>query len=696
MNIINLRSVGNFEIPDSYMGILRISPNIVVSDNVEITEDDPSELLIEGNNEVILSDSGGNELPFTFKSKLHKITLSDKTVINDFISVSHNYKKLYIVNGLNVRSTIFIDRKNNIDDIKNQSPLIFVKEDNQFINAIGYPVEAPDDARYINRNNIHNLDRTQNIDDELIKKLSPNHPIFTEENSEHVKVAGQVIYRNADYNNEVYKVPEINKRTYALGICPGHTYPVKENDSNVHDLTHIISNKPTGNYTQLSYVNLESLIWKSLESSSTGLERSYKGRYFNLNPVGTDETSAHALGKELFGTDDIDSDLIQSIFAKAPITGIGVQTGTIHYNAIPARHYFFHLARHYKSQDRNISVTKLNGSKGLSGAAGVNKMNNLMTEYALCDGKTLYDSTTKTSDYPNIDAASFGLNFNLPIYKAISVSMGNGGSALKTPPLFELDQLSLRYLRGLNWKRTAGKFNSETESIDTESYDTKDDVLTAAGWNLDRKPENDEYIKFIDNTTPYKHSATADDADISNHAKNINKVGMHYANYDNISSNRYKHVHMLFTKSQNEHITATFENTIDENVKFIQDGVNQNEIPPNWDTYTQSPSNNETFYGTYIMRTAGNILNEKGSINIGDYTPEASLKILQDWPISVSGGSDKYFYTLVSCYRFGKRHIGKCMNHRTRCGSHMHVRNSRYQFATALPEQKWRFTTSLP
>lgn len=319
-----------------------------------------------------------------------------------------------------------------------------------------------------------------------------------------------------------------------------------------------------------------------------------------------------------------------------------------------------------------------------------------MTEYALCDGKTLYNSTTKTSDYPNIDAASFGLNFNLPIYKAISVSMGNGGSTLKTPPLFELDQLSLRYLRGLNWKRTAGKFNSKTESIDTESYDTKDDVLTASGWNLDRKPKNNEYIKFIDNTTPYKHSAAADDADIANHAKNINKVGMHYANYDNISSNRYKHVHLLFTKSENEHITATIENTINENVKFIQDGINQNEIPPTWDTYVQSPSNNETFYGTYIMRTAGNILNEKGSINIGNYTPETSLKILQDWPISVSGGSDKYFYTLVSCYRFGRRHIGKCMNHRTRCGTYMHVRNSRYQFATALPEQKWRFTTSLP
>lgn len=59
MNIVTLRNVGLYEIPDSYKGILRISPNN--------NDDDPTAILTNRNNVIKLSDSEGHELPLSFK-----------------------------------------------------------------------------------------------------------------------------------------------------------------------------------------------------------------------------------------------------------------------------------------------------------------------------------------------------------------------------------------------------------------------------------------------------------------------------------------------------------------------------------------------------------------------------------------------------------------------------------------------------
>jgi energy-coupling factor transporter ATP-binding protein EcfA2 len=135
-----------------------------------------------------------------------------------------------------------------------------------------------------------------------------------------------------------------------------------------------------------------------------------------------------------------------------------------------------------------------------------------------------------------------------------------------------------------------------------------------------------------------------------------------------------------------------------EDLRNLLKGINTKPELDGWRAYVNKNSNTELFDGTKIMRVAGDILKNKGSIKLGNnLSSDDSIRILQDWPISISGGSGKYFYTLKSCYRFGKKHVGKCMNHRTRCGNpDIKIRDSRYTFAKAESGKSWRFLTSLP
>jgi hypothetical protein len=248
MKIINLRTVGSFEIPDSFRGILRISPN----DGI----DDPSSLITTVGTEIILSDSIGTELPIKFKVKSFNVKLVERNNI-DMINLAHNYSNLYITKSLHIRPTLYIDKNN--DPINNRPPLIFIKDGN----AVGYPLEAPDDIRYANWNN--------RLGTSAFETLSPSDKKFNDlfgENgkykSEHIIIDGTTQYQyishlDKDGQHKYYKVPEINRRIYALGSCPGHTYKVSDFNIGSHDLSGITSNIPTGRYTQLSFVNLDNI-----------------------------------------------------------------------------------------------------------------------------------------------------------------------------------------------------------------------------------------------------------------------------------------------------------------------------------------------------------------------------------------------------------------------------------------------------
>lgn len=685
MKIINLRTVGSFEIPDSFRGILRISPN----DGI----DDPSTLITTVGTEIILSDSIGTELPIKFKVKSFNVKLVERDNI-DMINLAHNYLNLYITKSLHIRPTLYINKNN--DPINNRPPLIFIKDGN----AVGYPIEAPDDIRYANWNN--------RLGTSAFETLSPTNELFNENGkyrSEHIIIDGATQYQyithfdNNDNQYKYYKVPEINRRIYALGSCPGHTYKVSDFNIGSHDLSGITSNIPTGRYTQLSFLNLDNVIWSNVEANATGSYRSEKGRYFNLEPVGPrteNNNTENKLYEELFGESFNEALKLSTIMKNSPIVGTPVPSGSIHYNAIPPRNYFFHLARHSENLDK---VKKINDSKGLTYAnltAG-GTMNNLLTEYVLCDGKEIYNETTSgaTTDYPNVNTKSFKTNWS-SIHDKMSIKTSSG-KKLVSPALFELDQLSMRYLRGLNWLRRYEE--NSTIGMTTYRIYPKNTIFEKTGSD---NPNSNHKLSFVSNGFPYLITEDTNKSDLANHIKDISVVGNYYANYDTLAFKRYKHAHLLFTSKKSE-LTKSDE-TDSSVLSTIAKGKNDAYNPTGWYDYITNTSNSATFQGTKMMRTVGNILHGKAdghlgssySIKLNNLSEADSIRILQDWPISVDGGSNKYFHSVLSCIRYGKKRLGKCMNSRTRCGTTIRIRDSRYTFASSKSDTSWRFLTSLP
>lgn len=660
MNIINLRSVGDFEISDSFEGILRISPNLVTvttpSGDETSVEDNPVHWLKERNKNIPLSDSGGNMLPLTFKPKWATVILSkggNTIAAEPLTHISHVYNKLYITNSLNIKSTLFIDRKADSGVKRNQSPLLFIKDGN----ITAFPLESPDYADFINYNDKYNIAGHENWQDSLFRALGPNNPCFTQENHpEQVLVDGKPIYRHILYTSDgiVYKIPEINRRTYALGVCPGHTFDLGKEDT-VFDTSHAkIFGTEGKRYTQLSYVNVENIVWKNVEATSTGVVRNYNGRYYNLHPYGTgdDEDGKNSLGKTLFKGIDA------TIQEKAPITGVGVQPLTIHYNAIPARRYFFHLERRRKA--RGISVSRSVTSANLS-IKGV--MNNITMEYALCDGKTIYNENTKYSAYP-IDINAYKLNLTGLHKKLLS------SGPIMSPPLFEIDQLNLRYLRGLNWLRN--NYNGNTPISTTTKHN------------------------FSNNTKVYKYPGVTSHSDLSNHIKDVNQVGMHYANYDNTTSRKWKHAHFVFAKPNSENPEVPSANSTEQAPDTLKHIVNE-AATPNKAEWTNYRSNFKSSFGNrYMMRTLG-YKNDAILDNNGNPDND-KLRIMQDCPVSSMGGDNRYYHYALSCYKFGKRKVGVCMNHRVRCGTGFYMRDAKYSLASCVDSDSvfWRFTSSLP
>jgi hypothetical protein len=642
MKIINLRTVGDFEISDSFEGILRISPNVVNGSKY----DNPIELLKQRDAEIPLSDSAGTTLPLIFKPK-HAFVLISKGITSigyeQLSHMSHVYNKLYVINSLNIKSTLYIDRRNDSGAKCNQSPILFIKDSN----ITAFPLEAPDYADFVNYNNRYDIADKENWQDALFEKLGPTDALFTQENHpEQVLVDGKPIYRYIAYaDNVVYKVPEINRRTYALGVCPGHTFNINSSNK-VFDTSHIPAigqPAPNGKYTQLSYVNLENIVWKNVEAVNTGVTRSHDGRYYNLHTYGG--VGKNKLAETLFGS--VTENVIRS---KAPITGIGVQPLSIHYNAIPARRYFFHLERRRKAkkliESSNVSAANLS-IKGV--------MNNITMEYALCDGKTLYNG--ETSSYP-IDINAYKLNLT-----GLHNLLLSDGKPIVTPPLFEIDQLNLRYLRGLNWVR--------------DDYDGSSAITTKH--------------TFSNNTKTYKYPSVSNNNDLSNHKKDINQVGMHYANYDNVSSRKWKHAHLLFAKPNGEVPEELSESEAPGALKSMlkEEGLNA-EAQSNWKNYRSNFSSTSNFYNRYMMRTLGGI--DDNSVS------DSSIRIMQDCPISSRGGDNRYYHYAYSGLKFGRRKLGICMNHRERIGTPFYMRDGKYYLASAATNQNtyWRFITSLP
>lgn len=633
MNIITLRDIGTTEIHDSFRGILRISPNEGV--------DDPTPLLSVVGSRVQLSTSEGTLLPITFvtKSALCKVVGRSTSKV-DLINVVHEYENLNITKSLNIRPTLYLEPSGA------KVPLILVNGST----SVGYPLEAPDNEAYFNHSNKFGFDKNLSLEENISKNLSKAE-YDTIPESEKVTINGAPVYRYIQPGDEPIRVQDFQTRTAILGVYPGNTYTRSKSISSVHDLRDEDKYSSSGVHTQFSYLPLDKMIWENLQTDLGGIYRSTSGRYFNLS-----NGSSNELAKKLFGNDITPEKLEEK--GTALILGVPVQSGTIHYNAIPAHRYFFHCARRYDNSSRksatanSTNITEANRSLN-------NVMNNLTRQYVLCDGKEI------TTDYPNIDRAGLVALGWTSTHRAIGTTISGDANKFKTPPLFECDQFAPRFLRGLNWLR-------------------------------------DSNGNLISNTLTY--NKVGDKNDAANHKKVIDQVGMYYANYDYDFHKRYEHAHMLFANKPIELFSDSSSTVIDEllNEKKMFQGKVDSEVPENinaWAEYVNGTptywNSGGSFFKSYILKTIG------GLKKVGYSFSGNTIKKLQSAPIINNGGSNSVFHKLMGCLRAGKRKLGKCRKSKNYCDEYMLIKDGGYIMAPDYEKYEgyvgtWRFTSSLP
>lgn len=552
----SLRDVASQELYDSYRGILRISPNII--DNIE--EDDTKYFFNPENNAtIILSDSDGTLIEsLSFLAKSYPCTLVDAANI-DLAVITHNYSKLNVSKNFVITSSLDVTMKNNnkisITNDTNSTKLL-------------YPIDSPYDKEYCNIDNKLNIQT--NYDDEIIENAFSNKNLLDLISSsyEQVLVDGQPIFRESTSGT---LIPEVYRHDYILGHSAGGTY----NDNG----------KKT---TQLSFISLDKMIWEKMSANLKGLYRHIEGRYKNLGDNKDEE-----IMQLLFGSTELD------LTKKAPIIGVPVQSGTITYNAMPIRRYFFHLSENSQNDTDSASSSYIK---------------NLISEYALCDGRKLKDKNNTTA-YTNINKNSKKWkNFSFPTgsnaikdeyYGIWKSSIDPSQNTIYTPCLFEMDQLSSRFLRGLNWVR-----KDENIAEGDENF-TPDHSKRDVGLN----EENDK--------------GTPDEGTI---VKNLYLCGPYYANHDYRIRKVVDHHHLALIAE--DAVPSSAQDKFFGKMSYAYHTgytTNRNTIVINSnhsDYKDNSTKKHKPWHGTYVLRTSGTAVLDK-----------KTQKELSDAPIAYNGGT---------------------------------------------------------
>lgn len=384
----NTRDVKNKEIYDSYMGILRISPNEVKGTDI----DDPTQILNtlydedkKERTKIILSDSDGNILPVNFQPRAFETTVikrdpkslvdtaSQVDVLNlttiigkdDGSDSSFANSKLYVSNEFKCRSTLIIIRdssetagnyrKSHFRILSGGEPSISSKT----ITGRGwllYPTESPNDGNYFNDKNVHELfdpketsiPRYKQVEKSLFSWPRKKHELNINQD-ERVIVGDKLITEVNEYNEEV---PIYYTRDYVLGHYDGH----HTKNKNVSSQWGVNSSEGNTTYTtKLSWTRFDKLIWDALEEILTGNVRHIKGRYDEL---GVNEISGIGI------TDKLGISKSHEYKEYAPILGTEMPRGTIVYHAMPFHRYWYHRTRQALRgciERRKIDLTLLSG-----------------------------------------------------------------------------------------------------------------------------------------------------------------------------------------------------------------------------------------------------------------------------------------------------------------------------------------------
>ena len=386
------RNVAEKEIYDSYMGIIRISPNEINGKDL----DDPTKILNtlfdEQNKErtkIIVSDSDGNPLPFIFRTRAYQETIlrrdttslvdtkNDVDLIHVTTIAGKNWGtkgegikepkhpaqgRVFVSNEMKVRSTLVVYNDLN-DDLPEQNASQYrhsnfrilsegeVSSSYNRTNGEGwllYPTESPNDPKYFNDKNFYKLfdpndskPRHKQVEDNLYKWTREEHEKINK--NERVVAGGRYVTRINAYNEEI---PIYQTHDYILGHYDGHQL-TKNNkgDNAAADRWGTSQDECDAEYiTKLSWTRIDNLIWDSINEILKGRVRHTRGRY---NELGKSESAYPGLIEALNLTKIEDQGVYDNNLYKeyAPLLGTEVQRGLICYNAMPFHRYWFHRCR---------------------------------------------------------------------------------------------------------------------------------------------------------------------------------------------------------------------------------------------------------------------------------------------------------------------------------------------------------------
>lgn len=374
-----IRNVAEKEIYDSYMGIMRISPNPSnILNNNSKWIDDPTELLNSIVNvkkgtqtEITLSDSDGNVLPIIFIPKAKNTTVMiegvEKTIpLINIVTKIDDGAKLFIEENFKSYNTVWIDNNKENDEGKKISPLQILTKSGINENILLYPVESPNDSSYFNDKNRFDLvDYKESINkrDQLNTSLQDKkYDWYTsnfkerDDSQERGKLCAEDNYVSLNgkyvttFNKDGELVPVLYTKDYVLGHYDGHSLNLNENNiseikSNwIGSESRLYEKSSLKGATKLSWIRFDNLVWDVIGSVLRGDLRHTKGRYTGLGSEETDNVDVLFEGGNCTLHNDVDSgsDWMEKT---APMLGQGVQKGLIIYNAIPFSRYMFHVAR---------------------------------------------------------------------------------------------------------------------------------------------------------------------------------------------------------------------------------------------------------------------------------------------------------------------------------------------------------------
>ena len=553
----NVRDVAQKQVYDSYMGILRISPNN--------GEDDPTSLLETKGEKIKLSDSNGHELPITFSSE----SFTDgwiyvKTIATDNVYVSKSFTS---------RSTLLLT-----DDSTSTTSRIIIFDglsDKTTNGILMYPTERPslNDSDYFNLdvNSNGDIDEKHNFWEEKNKKWVTDEERYKQvekgllgknldwynknvEDDEKVKIGGTYLTQTNNYGEEV---PILYTHDYILGTSDKgttNTLPTLDDGTPVDKLN--------GNCTQLSWERIDNIIWENLDKYLD--YRDDMDDRFSNKTIFQNNTTYQGEPSKVLSEKDTNESVNQKWRANAPLLARGVQDGLIMYHAMPFNRYWFHRCRQVLSnmkisgsswadintyEKNELNTAKSNKLITAASKATLTPHHSLVKDYLLCNGKEV-----NVTNFPNINLkndkffdieqkGAYAEQSNNK-YKVRSQTSGTTHYAVfeslskKLPDLFNFENLSPRFIRGLNFSFNKGSSYIISDEVKFDTLQHRVDTLAAS---------SSTYIMGYCGTTELTQNTDVFGKSSKFFPKEITEVSRLYNSSYDYLDRKWKHYHLLFS-----------------------------------------------------------------------------------------------------------------------------------------------------